>query len=453
MTSASSTVRAIGARKTHWLIQAAVAAALSSSFATGVYAAEPAAADSDKLEEVQITGSRIVRRDNEATSPLVTVDKEVLEKSSYISIEQSLNELPQFMAGGALNGAGAVTGLTAAGDVMGGAGTGNMFDTARGVDNARAGQFTPGAATVNLRGLGPNRNIVLIDGRRGVPTNASGAIDLNTVPQIAIGNIEVITGGASSVYGADALAGVTNIKLRNTFSGVEVRARGGINEAGGDGKEWQFSTLMGVNLAGQGHAMVAMDYSKREMSLWKNRSYFREVMESGQSNAGDYLFQWYPAYAPGSFPVGVTATAACAVSGASCTTTSLVAASGGGSNNVFNRIWAGNGPTQNAINSVFSDRTCVGINCVAAAVPGIAYYFNADGTLFTATSQATVAGVDAALRPSELHRPAGRHGSESRRAALHLHDRPRRQRGAGSPGDLQSVAGPRGLRSPPDEPA
>ncbi|RYZ67180.1 MAG: hypothetical protein EOP08_03320, partial [Proteobacteria bacterium] len=218
-----------------FLVRAAVAAALTTGYALTAMAAEPAAAVSeDKLEEVVLTGSRIVRRDTESTSPLVTVEKEVLEKSSYISIEQALNELPQFMAGGALNGAGAVTGLTAAGDVMGGAGTGNMFDTARPVDNARAGQYTPGAATVNLRGLGPNRNIVLIDGRRGVPTNASGAIDLNTVPQIAIGNIEVITGGASSVYGADALAGVTNIRLRDNFNGVEVRARGGINEAGGE---------------------------------------------------------------------------------------------------------------------------------------------------------------------------------------------------------------------------
>jgi rhodanese-related sulfurtransferase len=134
-----------------------------------------------------------------------TVEKEILEKSSYISIEQALNELPQFMAGGALNGASAVTGLTAAGDVMGGAGTGNMFDTARPVDNARAGQYTPGAATVNLRGLGPNRNIVLIDGRRGGPTNASGAIDLNTVPQITAADLR-----ESLKHGAVTLVDVRN---------------------------------------------------------------------------------------------------------------------------------------------------------------------------------------------------------------------------------------------------
>ncbi len=283
-----------------------------------------------------VTGSRITRRDTETTSPLITVDKEVLEKSSYVSIEQTLNQLPEFMAGGALLSSGAVTGLTAAGDVAGGAGTGNMFDTARGVDNARVGQFTPGAATVNLRGLGPNRSLTLIDSRRGVPTNASGAIDLNTVPQIAIGNIEVITGGASSVYGADAIAGVTNIKLRNNFNGVEVRTRGGINEAGGDGKEWQFSTIVGTSLGGKGHAMVAMDYSKREIAYWKNRDYLVDLMKSPLSNAADYIFQWYPGYAPGGAPTGNPTCAA-----ATCTTTSLAAAAGGGSANVFNGVWGG----------------------------------------------------------------------------------------------------------------
>src|SRR5882762_3329538 len=83
-----------------WLIRAAVAAAISGSCAMPALAAEPEKADS--LQEVTVTGSRIVRRDTETTSPLITVDRSVLEKSSYISIEQALNEQPQFMAGGAL---------------------------------------------------------------------------------------------------------------------------------------------------------------------------------------------------------------------------------------------------------------------------------------------------------------------------------------------------------------
>jgi iron complex outermembrane recepter protein len=373
MTSTSSTTGAPVFRGSNWLIQAAVAAAIASSFAGSAMAAAPAS--DDVLDEVTVTGSRIVRRDTESTSPLITVDKEVLEKSAYISIEQSLNEMPQFMAGGALFGAGAVTGLTAAGDVAGGAGTGNMFDTARPVDNARVGQYTPGAATLNLRGLGPNRQLTLIDGRRAISSNASGTVDLNTIPQIAIGSIEVITGGASSVYGADALAGVTNIKLRNNFDGLQVRARGGINEAGGDGREFQLSTLMGVDVGDRGHAMVAMDYTKREVALWANRDYFLEAMQSPLSASGDYIFGWYPGYTPGAAAVA----------------NSLAATAGGGSNNVFNNAWAGNAPSQAAINSVFADRTCgAALNCVTNALGG--YFFNGDGTLFTRNSNATPTG-------------------------------------------------------------
>jgi len=376
------------------IVQAAVHAVLAGSICTAATAAESAAepAAEQELQEVTVTGSRITRRDTESTSPLITVEKEVLEKSSYISIEQALNELPEFMAGGALFGAGAVTGLTAAGDVAGGSGTGNMFDTARGVDNARAGQFTPGAATVNLRGLGSNRSLTLIDGRRAIPSDASGTIDLNTVPQIAIGNIEVITGGASSVYGADALAGVTNIRLRSNFEGAEVRVRGGVNEYGGDGKEWQFSSLLGTSIAGKGHAMIAMDYSKRQLSLWKNRPYFREVMESPLSNAGDYIFQWYPGYAAGGAQAASATCPTGTPAGVVCTS-SLAVQAGGGSNNVFNRAWAGNGPTQAAINQVFADRTCgTALNCVTNLSQGT-YYFNNDDTLFTVSSNATINNV------------------------------------------------------------
>jgi iron complex outermembrane receptor protein len=398
------TFRAVGGQPvgpSRWLVRAAVAAAISGACAVPAVAqdSDSTAPAADGLQEVQITGSRIVRRDMETTSPLITVEREVLQKNSYISIEQALNELPEFMAGGALMGGNAVTSLSAAGDVAGGSGTGNMFDTARPVDNARLGTYTPGAATLNLRGLGTNRSLTLIDGRRAVSSNASGAVDLNTIPQIVIDNIEVITGGASSVYGADALAGVTNIRLRNNFEGVEVRARGGVNEEGGDGKEWQISTLMGLNIADRGHAMVGMDYSKREISLWRNRSWFREVMESPLSNAGDYLFSVWPGYAPGQTNTG------CNADGTVCVTNNRAVNAGGGSNNVFNNAWAGNGPSQAAINQIFADRSCVGINCVTNTLGG--FFFNPDGTVFVRNSNATVGGQVLQYGPQSFTGPLG----------------------------------------------
>lgn len=364
-----------------WLVRAAVAAAISGSLAVSAIGAESTASPGEELtelEEVQVTGSRIVRRDTQSNSPLVTIERERLDDNAYISIEQALNELPEFMAGGAGMSAGAVTGLTAAGDVAGGNGTGNMFDVGRLPDNARIGTFVPGNATINLRGLGPNRSLTLIDGHRGVPSTAAGVLDLNTIPQSALQSIEVISGGASAVYGADALAGVTNFKFRDSFEGISVRVRGGVNEHGGDGEEYQMSTLLGTRLAdGRGNAMIGVEYNKRNVSLFANRGFLREAMESEYSGAANYIFLYHPHYGPGS---------ACTPGvGGDCTTTSNAVNAGGGF--FANGQWGGNAPTQDAVNSVFFDRTCGGLNCIGTTgVLGSGFGINTDGTLFTRSS-------------------------------------------------------------------
>ncbi len=360
------------------------------AYAPHAVAAEEAAkaAAPEELEEVHVTGSRIVRKDLESNSPLVTIERQQLEDKAFISVEQALNELPQFMAGGVSNSAGVVTSNTAANALDGGRGSGDMFNMALLPDNACAlGIVIPGAANVNLRGLGSNRSLVLIDGHRGMPSNASMTVDLNTIPTIAIGNIEVITGGASAVYGADALAGVTNIKFRDNYEGMSLRVRGGLNEVG-DGGEYQISGLIGAKTAsGRGHAMIGIEYSKREVAYWKERSFFREVMESPYSNSGNYLFAWEPYY---------------------------TSSADTGTYNVLQRAWSGNAPLYSAINTVFADRNCYSgttlLNCIAApsgtAPSGQAYapitatttgtpfgggwFINPDGTLYARTSQFTV---------------------------------------------------------------
>jgi len=387
------------ARNTRWLVRAAVAAAITGGFAVSAVAADAAATDKKnepaQLEEIQVTGSRIVRKDLESNSPLVTVEKQQLEDKAFISVEQALNELPQFMAGGVGNSAGVVTSNTQANGLDGGRGSGDAFNMALLPDNAGAlGIVIPGAANVNLRGLGSNRSLVLIDGHRGMPSNASMTVDLNTIPTVAIGNIEVITGGASAVYGADALAGVTNIKFRDDFEGISLRVRGGINEVG-DGGEYQVSGLIGAKTAdGRGHAMIGLEYSKREVSYWKNRSFFREAMESPYSSAANYLFGWEPYYTSG----GTT-----------------------GTYNVMQRTWNGNAPLYSAINTVFADRDCSSgatqLNCIASpsgiAPAGQAYanitatttgtpfgggwYINPDGTLYTRSSQYQVGSGASAI--------------------------------------------------------
>jgi iron complex outermembrane recepter protein len=382
------------------LVRAAVAAVLgTASFAGYVQYASAAEATEkvDELQEVQVTGSRIVRKDMQSNSPLVSVDRQQLEDSTYISIEQALNDLPQFMAGGVGNSAGVVTSNTAANALDGGRGSGDQFNMSLLPDNAGAlGIVIPGAANVNLRGLGSNRSLVLMDGHRGMPSNASMTVDMNTIPTIAIGNLEVITGGASAVYGADALAGVTNIKFRDNFEGMSLRVRGGINEVG-DGEEYQVSTLIGAKSeSGRGHAMIGIEYSKRNVAYWKNRDFFREVMESPYSNSGNYLFAWEPYYTSNADT---------------------------GTFNVLQRAWSGNAPLYSAINTVFSDRGCYNgttqLNCIATpsgtAPTGQAYapvtststgtpfgggwFFNADGTLYARTSQFTVGtGANAVTR-------------------------------------------------------
>lgn len=331
-------------------------------------AAEEAEGAEQELAEVRVTGSRIVRRDLESNSPLVTISRQQIEDSTFISVEEVLNDLPQFMAGGVSNSAAAVTGLQAANGLDSGRGSGDMFNASLLPDNAGIiGIVVPGAANVNLRGLGANRSLVLVDGHRGMPSNASMTIDLNTIPTIAIGDIEVITGGASAVYGADALAGVTDIRFRDNFEGMRLSLRSGINEVG-DGEEYQISGLMGAQLAGgRGNAMIGIEYSKREESLWRKRDFFREVMNSPYSASGDFLFGWDPFYSPGG---------------------------GTGTFNQLQRAWNGNSPSQAAVNAVFSDRTCFNgatqLDCVATnpgapigagALTG-GFIFNEDGSLY-----------------------------------------------------------------------
>jgi outer membrane receptor protein involved in Fe transport len=400
MSNSSRDAVASCAADKHWLVRSAVAAAITGGLAVSAMAAEPAAPAAapatTEIEEVQVTGSRIVRKDLESNSPLVTVERQRLEDKAYISVEEALNDLPQFMAGGVGNNAGVITSNTQANALDGGRGSGDAFNMALLPDNAGAlGIVIPGAANVNLRGLGSNRSLVLLDGHRGMPSNASMTVDLNTIPTIAIGNIEVITGGASAVYGADALAGVTNIRLRDNFEGVSLRVRGGINEVG-DGGEYQVSGLMGAKSEdGRGRVLIGIEYSKRNSSYWKNRDFFVEAMESPYSNAGNYLFAWEPYYTS-TGPINPN-----------------VAYSTSNGYNVLQKTWNGNAPLYSAINSVFSDRNCFSgsgtlLNCVATpegignppagqayhpitanttgAPVGGGWFFNPDGTLYARSS-------------------------------------------------------------------
>ena len=208
----------------------------------------PAAAD-NSTPEIVVTGSRISRRDFKAESPIVTVGSSVIAAAAQPSLDRVIGEMPQFEA---------AQGAAEVGDVQGSIG------------------FGGGASYSDLRGVGRNRSLVLMDGRRLMPSTPDGAIDLNTIPMSMIDNVEIITGGASTAYGSDAVAGVANFKLRQNFSGFEINVQHGASTHG-DGATTQVSGLAGGAFADdRGHAIVDFEYSERNAVTGSQRSFFTQ---------------------------------------------------------------------------------------------------------------------------------------------------------------------------------
>ncbi len=228
--------------------------------------------------EVVVTGSRIARRDYTAQTPIVSVSSQAFENKGQPELENTLNQLPQFQAG--LN---------------------NQISQAQQVQPTATS--TPGAVALNLRGLGPNRNLVLLDGRRPQPANASLFVDINSIPQAAIDSVEIITGGASAAYGADAISGVVNFKLKKNFQGMEVDAQYGFTQHGGGG-EPNVSALIGGNFADdRGNAMVGVSYTQRAIILQRDRQFYLDGFNDPTTNAGGS----YPFLPYGSFDWGINA--------------------------------------------------------------------------------------------------------------------------------------------------
>ena len=232
--------------KTHkaWLLATTICAA-DLLIAGAAFAQTAPDAPSTAVEEVIVTGSRIARRDYAAESPIVTVGQDVLKSSGAVTVEASLNQLPQFTASA-------------------GAGTG-------GAGNANRG----GQASANLRSLGPQRTLVLLDGRRMQPSNADGTVDLNTLPDMLIDNVEVITGGASAAYGSDAVAGVVNFKLKRNIDGMIVDAQYGVTGEG-DGQTLNLGVAIGSKFAeDRGGAMLAISFADRKPVYAPDRDFFK----------------------------------------------------------------------------------------------------------------------------------------------------------------------------------
>ncbi|WP_343520089.1 TonB-dependent receptor [Sphingomonas sp.] len=196
----------------------------------------PAADQVDSGDTVIITGSRIQRPEFATPNPIQAYDAETIEQSGETNLTQFLSNSPALL--------------------------GSSLSSDNAGSNAGAAS-TVGGNYLDLRNLGTNRTLVLVDGRRhvaGVP--GSAAVDINTIPLDLIQRVDVLTGGASAVYGADGVSGVVNFIMKRDFEGLRLRGQAGISERGDAGNRY-IGVTAGKNFAeGRGNVTLAYEYSK-----------------------------------------------------------------------------------------------------------------------------------------------------------------------------------------------
>ena len=212
--------------------------------------AQTAEQDATEVSSIVVTGSRIRQPGYEASSPISSVGAEEISFKQPAAVEELVKELPASVPAvgtGTNNGSG-------------------------------------GGATVNLRGLGANRTLVLINGRRVVPFNMAGVVDTNVIPVALVDRIDVVSGGASAVYGADAVAGVVNFVLKNNFEGVELATSYGLSEEN-DAIRRKVDLTLGGNFADdRGNAVVSFGYTKTDPLYQADRPWGLVARDSTTGN-------------------------------------------------------------------------------------------------------------------------------------------------------------------------
>lgn len=197
--------------------------------AAPVFAQQPQQQD---LEEITVTGSRITALGMETPTPVTSVSSVELSQMSPGNVIFSLNQLPQFYN--------------------------NSNPDQPGFFNSSAG-----AGNLDLRGLGPNRTLTLLDGRRVVPASRLGSTDINVFPEPLIRSVEIVTGGASAAYGTDAVAGVVNFMLDTDYEGFEAHAQTGQTDRG-DNQNYEVSVAFGTPIGEKMHFLAAGDYYEQD---------------------------------------------------------------------------------------------------------------------------------------------------------------------------------------------
>ncbi|MEO0398406.1 MAG: TonB-dependent receptor [Pseudomonadota bacterium] len=188
---------------------------------------------------VVVTGTRIQDPNISSASPITSIGAEELYRQFTPNLERVFRDLPITIPG----------------------------------DGENVNNGTAGAATIDLRGLGPQRSLIMIDGKRLVPFNDDGTVDVNTVPLNLIERVDVITGGASAVYGSDALSGAVNFVTKKNFEGAELSGTYSLSEAG-DADTYNIDGLFGANFAdGRGNVTASLNYTNRSGVLLADRAF------------------------------------------------------------------------------------------------------------------------------------------------------------------------------------
>lgn len=246
--------------------RALVVSAVAASATLPAYAQE-----SEQLEEIVVTGSRIVRPDLEASSPVAVVSADDFKMSGSTNAEQFLRDLPQLVP--------AIGANTNNGNV--------------------------GVATLDLRNLGEERTLILVDAKRFIPYDSNGIVDVNMIPAALIERVEIVTGGASAVYGSDAIAGVINFILKDDFEGLDLEANTA-QTAENDGVRHDFSLTVGANFADdKGNMVFNAGYTRSEAVYQGDRDFARVSLAAADfapggsatnasgTIAGDVLFHTF----------------------------------------------------------------------------------------------------------------------------------------------------------------
>ena len=214
-----------------------------------------------ELEEVLVTGTNI-RNVTDQFSPVISVDRDYLDTSGFATVGDFIAQLPQNFGGG--------TSATA--------------------DRGAGSPSGVGASTVNLRGMGSGATLTLLNGRRMAPSGTVGNyVDISAVPTAAIERVDVLTDGASAIYGSDAIAGVVNFILRKDYNGAETRVRLG-TKTEGDANDYQIGQTFGISNE-RGRALLSYEYSSTDALNASDRRYtamlgdLHEILPASDRNA------------------------------------------------------------------------------------------------------------------------------------------------------------------------